>query len=552
VILLIGLVLCTTNQGFFIVNASQDSDRLNFDGNSQLETYFASHPEMDGLTPETAYLFDDLVFTDPIDSKVDVTGYMYYYVHLTIKNTDRYINISNCVFQRHPSAYLVDDILVSLYLVNCSKISIFDCKFEFNRGLEIKNCDNITVNSCEFLTGLCVSTYSNNTLFFNNSFHTDVSKIHDMIDYCFSRFVGGCSMYRCINTSVINNTFMDVRGLSFGSNMQNTTVKNNICIRSQFEVSESLTEIPIIDNSNTVNGRYAYFYFNEHDLIEANFTDAGQVYLSFCENCSVGNINSLYLQNGIALIHCNNITLYNSTVIYPIYSGIKIDCSSEVVLENNSIFGWTYNWQKYTSVNDNQNPLANIGIWIRGYTLEQKSNNINITQNVICGYQYGMFIFTYANVGGSFYQVIDNVSVWDNYYAYNGINGYVSYPSWYTEHKWVTFNNETMGNYWDDYEVPRIADSDNLPSGSSSPIPSASADVWEGSYNVNGVLDQKPLKTYDHAVVLFDLVALYPWSIDSLNIWMIVGIAAGCIGIAGIFLYLKKSGKIRFSRKDSV
>jgi parallel beta-helix repeat protein len=247
-----------------------------------------------------------------------------------------------------------------------------------------------------------------------------------------------------------------------------------------------------------------------------NFTNAGQVYLMQCEDSIVENVQVEYLENGILIEDGNNITIRNCIVKYPNYGGIFIRGCSDLLIFNNTILGWSYNWQKYDDLT-----IAVVGIEI--YEGIGNSININITPNVVSGYKNGIIVFAYSHT--YWIQKVFNLTVWDNYFADNEINGYAVSPDINNPYSDLKFDNSTLGNYWDDYDAPRIA----------SGVPSASG-THTSAYRVNGIVDNNPLTEYDHPLFLPDLESLFPWA--GLNIWVIIGIVAGAAGVASMVIVI--------------
>jgi len=66
-----------------------------------------------------------------------------------------------------------------------------------------------------------------------------------------------------------------------------------------------------IDTSNTIDGKYLYYYVDERNLNKINFTDAGQVILVNCRNSIIENVSFRHCQH-FSLYYCSDIYLNKS------------------------------------------------------------------------------------------------------------------------------------------------------------------------------------------------------------------------------------------------
>lgn len=94
IIMLFSLILLNTCYLFESIAFTEV--RLNLISNSDIASYFSSYSEMDGLSWETAYVFDGVIFEDDGQIFDDSDENRV----LNISNTDCYIIIRNVFLQR--------------------------------------------------------------------------------------------------------------------------------------------------------------------------------------------------------------------------------------------------------------------------------------------------------------------------------------------------------------------------------------------------------------------------------------------------------------------
>ena len=90
-------------------------------------------------------------------------------------------------------------------------------------------------------------------------------------------------------------------------------------------------------SSNLVNQKPFYYYVNEVDLGSANFTNAGQISLHYCENSTISNINISRTLTGIELDNCFNITIVNSNSSYNQGTGIYLTYCNNITVLNTTL-----------------------------------------------------------------------------------------------------------------------------------------------------------------------------------------------------------------------
>jgi hypothetical protein len=265
IIILVSIFSALSNNISITQASPTVSNPLTFSNNTQLDDYFSGQIG-DGQSPQTAYMIEDLEFQDTINPE-DVLPYdVDYNVQIHISNTDRFINITNCVFQRYEDGMSLELSATAILLQNCKNVVIENCIFECRRVLRLENCNNTLIYSSIFSDGTIDIRNANYTVVSSNIFQPDTSKIHTMFDYYTTKSNGNIYCLGTYNTTIFNNTLIDSMGISVGAiNNIKTTIKNNTLIRSQFDIKPSEVEIPAIDTSNTVNGRYYYAFYNKQD-----------------------------------------------------------------------------------------------------------------------------------------------------------------------------------------------------------------------------------------------------------------------------------------------
>lgn len=415
--------------------------------------------------------------------------------------------------------------LVGIALTNCKNIKIESSNLGYYVGMWIRESDNIYIQNNTFDKGFINIAYGENITIINNSFSVNLTRYHFMQDYYYGRGGMALGIVSCKNLNITDNFISDYKIGLHTADVTNCIIERNSLIRSRFDVLPD-NNYPIIDESNTVNGRRFYFYKEKSNLDMNNFTNAGQIFLYKCSNSIVEGAYVEYLEDGFQVNYGSNITIRNNIIIYSFNSGMYIFNLHDSTIINNTILGFSYNCQSYKDL-----VISVIGMNIRGDG--DQTNNINVTINTICGYKFGIHIWAYL-VG---WRMVTNITVWDNYFANNQINGQQTTEIYGQEYTDIKFNNVSVGNFWDDYSSPRI----------SGGIPSSSG-TYSTAYRVNGVYDYHPLDSYDHPLFLPELNPLFSWTYDEYTddptIWIVIGIIGGCAAVAVVFLYLRKSGRI--------
>ena len=402
-------------------------------------------------------------------------------------------------------------------LVNCNNSIISNINISHaTTGIMLWNCsNNIIFNntvSFNFVGGIMLNSYSyNNSISRNNVTTCDQEGIgiyysnNNNISHCLVEGgIFGISITACDNTVILNNTANNnfLAGISVYSNhIKNTLIKGNSINKSGLVlISYTVDENSfIIDDSNSVNGKKFYYYYNKINLIPSDFTNPGQIYLINCNNSLISELDISYAGIGIFLQNCNNVSVNSVNSTYNNYMGIILQnclncyCSQNIL--NNNYYGlytisvnntivsfnecnnnsvgfvigssnrltvfnnsFNYNTEKYNPMGsetggyglelfgDQNNKI--IGNTIKGnersgITFNDDCYNNTVLNNTISfNIEYGIFIEPFSNNNNSFF--INN-------FINNGINAEDNGIN----NRW---DDGYAGNYWGDYPYADAAD----------------------------------------------------------------------------------------------
>ncbi|QEE16105.2 right-handed parallel beta-helix repeat-containing protein [Promethearchaeum syntrophicum] len=164
-----------------------------------------------------------------------------------------------------------------------------------------------------------------------------------------------------------------------------------------YEISgenEELESLTFYSENNTVNGRKFYYYVNQNDLDNSDFTNAGQIYLIGCDTAQIQNQNVSKATHGITLINSHNVVIEDCNASNG-WEGISLqDGSSFNTIENCII---NNNYEMFTST--------------YGINIEENGQNNIITKCEIKDNGYGVYI------GSSEDNEIKNCEIRDNGYG---------------------------------------------------------------------------------------------------------------------------------------
>ena len=301
---------------------------------------------------------------DPyIIENLTMIGYNY---DACIKISDSSTNfiIRNCTFINTGRA---------LYITGSSYGKLVNNTFSNNSvGASFGFCQDFTISENRFnnnSVGLLISQ-GDNYFISNNSFRNNLRGLEMVNDV--------------MNSLIYKNTFEDKQsGIYFYSmDGDNNNISSNIMKGCGFDYfgwwgPPVWADTNTIETSNLVNGKPLYFYHNELNLRQANFTNAGQVVLIESNNTHLSDLNISNCSVGISMNLCRNNTLDNSN-----FSNSAIDLRDcyNINLNNNIITGF-----------DQQGIVINYG------------NGYNLTNNQM--YNCGLLIW--GNVKDMYLNIID-------------------------------------------------------------------------------------------------------------------------------------------------
>ncbi|MFX1313872.1 MAG: right-handed parallel beta-helix repeat-containing protein, partial [Promethearchaeota archaeon] len=256
-------------------------------------------------------------------------------------------------------------------LINCSQSIISNLNLSYcTAGMMLWNCsDNFIFNnsaSFNYIGGILLECYCyNNSLFKNNA--TDCGQIVISIDtndnQCGPTAIGinrgdnnnithcivenslnGIFISDCNNTIIFNNTgnnnfLAGIYVLGSSSRIKNIQLKDNVMKKCGLAVfAPNIDENTfIIDDSNSVNEKQLYYYFNEDNLNPSDFSDPGQIFLFNSSNTIISNVDVSNASAGIILYNCINNSFYNVTSTYNNFCGFFMAFSNNCTFFNNNI-----------------------------------------------------------------------------------------------------------------------------------------------------------------------------------------------------------------------
>ena len=187
--------------------------------------------------------------------------------------------------------------------------------------------------------------------------------------------------------NLVNNNIL--HGIYFDHSENCTLTHNQFNGNGIFFVPSSMKELTShnITKSNTVNDRVLYYYTNQSNLMQNDFSNAGQVLLVNCNDSIIIGQNVSKNSMGIVLYYSRNITIKENDIFSIYYYGIYLFHSTNCSVINNT-GGDTYYSSIYlvdshnNSVRDNKIlDNENYGIHIKN------SNNCSLSHNnvTMCG-----------------------------------------------------------------------------------------------------------------------------------------------------------------------
>ncbi|MFX0083759.1 MAG: nitrous oxide reductase family maturation protein NosD [Candidatus Hodarchaeota archaeon] len=351
---------------------------------------------------------------------------------ILIENSNVYFRIENCTTYNSGR----DEAGIRLSTVNNSQLIDNHCG-----GIRLSDSynNNISGNyvskflgfgSGIFLSHSNSNNISGNTVNFNNEGGIKLS----------------CSNYTTISGNTINNNQYGIEiWFSLNNNVSGNTVNNNqngikiwfsdtitvsgnIMNECGLIVDGSLKELCSheIDNANLVNNKPIYYYTNEINLKQNNFTNAGQVILVNCSDSIISDLNTSFCNIGISLHFSENNIISRNTANNNT-SGTRLSESNYNIITGNSVNNNTSGIRLFESNgNTISGNTANNNLY--GIDLVYYSNYNTISGNTVNNNPSGIYLaYGYKNtISGN--SLNDNKDgIWLSESNYTTISGNIVY-----------------------------------------------------------------------------------------------------------------------------
>ncbi|MBN1214701.1 MAG: right-handed parallel beta-helix repeat-containing protein [Candidatus Lokiarchaeota archaeon] len=325
----------------------------------------------------------------------------------------------------------------NLYIIR-NIIDVYDTIY-WNFGLNMINCNNSYIYRNQFgtvKTGISLKGYNSiiekNILFkrdYSPYYYEDIFGIYvngssiilnnntiRNFEYCL--YIGEDSDYVNCTDNIIEGSMDEYNlGIRFYISGKTYKFERNKLTNCGFTISAKSNNGTIdIDTSNTVDNKPIYFYYNETDLNNLDFSyqgEPGQIILWNCNNSNI--INSKISVNNFTIpilgCYCNNLSIYNNSLSNNLL-GVHFQYCNYLNISNNFLFN---NWR--------------YGIAISGCL------SISIINNSI-----------YSNGNDGIWVLDSSIDIIENYIYDNGGNGIYSYSPQYKLDTYVKIINNNVKN----------------------------------------------------------------------------------------------------------
>jgi parallel beta-helix repeat protein len=284
------------------------------------------------------------------------TGISLYYSH------DNSIQKNNFSFNRN-----------GIYLGNSYNNIITENNLNNNQGglLLYLNCDNNTItmnNLTQNGTGIYFQECDNNSILRNNISNNDgdgiicYSSTLNNFSYNIINFNGeegiyyknshngtfmnnilnsnkerGIVIYQSDSNLILQNSINNCEFSGIYLSGRNNNLSGNLMFHCGLSFSSYLIEDQFIDTTNKVNDKILYYYVNKNGLTPSNFSNAGQIILSNCNDSLISDIDVSYGTCGILLSLSNNNTIKNCNSSFNTHGGIYLGQSHRNIIIDNDV-----------------------------------------------------------------------------------------------------------------------------------------------------------------------------------------------------------------------
>jgi parallel beta-helix repeat protein len=222
-------------------------------------------------------------------------------------------------------------------------------------GVDLSSLENFTLNDT-IIVGCQWGVHL--------SYCSDCSVTHNVI----RDGVTGIEMYNVDTSDFIGNQVIDnalgIKLISSHDNLfSNNTLMNNGIMLYDYSYPNSFS-------GNTVNSKPILYFDHESDLIIDNIP-VGQLFLIYCKNITVRNIEVSNTNCGIVIMNSENCLVTNTTLHSNSDNAIMFigTCQNNTISYNNissNNGGITYGYQEYNNIIGNEIRYNNKGLMIAG------------------------------------------------------------------------------------------------------------------------------------------------------------------------------------------
>ena len=322
-----------------------------------------------------------------------------------ILNSDVFFKIKNCTFK---NAGLLD--YAGVKITHTSNGTIEENLFIDNRrvAIDIFESENITISDN---TIKCINTRDSDLDMGIYCIDSIYCKIKNNILFNVKQGITNAGhSNKCINNIIHIKTVQNPSQSPYGILIsdQNQEIRQNKIYNCGFWISHSnnFMHTYTIDDTNLVNGKPLYFFYNETNLSNSNFSNAGQIILGYCNDSLISNFNFNSSGNGISLQNCFNISVKNCS-FQECYRGIWMDeCHNSTFFNNtlskSPIVSNSYSMSNFNNITRNyshQSEIRTKGLRnnisnniLIGEGINSAGNNNTISNNSINGATEGLWI----------------------------------------------------------------------------------------------------------------------------------------------------------------